>query len=506
MMIRISVEDVPEYLRDGEFFRSLDETSEEVILVPEKAMKENLLINSDESLAWALESLRFWGVFGMPFEIIDYILSCDHNPAQATHSDTFLLLHFLEELRTKFKNCRMEAAIDYGSPQIYRYLIARGYSPPDNVLGEVLTKGKIHILKHLLATNSNMQLHSVAAAFFRGHVECLQLLLDAGYLEPFRNIPLALNSSVPSNARSKKLVCVHLHTFIFAVDAGWVLPVGFMNYAVEESLEWLKFAKAQNLCWLPDSAERILNECGGSPSAYSRTTKYMLEYACNNGCELNSRTMAAATFSIAAMTYLRDQNCPWDVSTMVSAIENENIDCMNYALEHNCPLNARVFELVNQKICGFSRVSRDVWVVFQTSAKVQFASSLFKEFLLSHSTASPEQISAELSSVVRRLSLARDDYIIVYMGAVFHDDFVKKKEIAQHAVRLRSLFEHRTHQRHLIASFEWLFTIKYPHKVIFPPNFLTFLLLNITILCTFHIPAGTILYPSLKTSIRQRFG
>lgn len=34
----------------------------------------------------------------------------------------------------------------------------------------------------------------------------------------------------------------------------------------------------------------------------------------------------------------------------------------------------------------------------------------------------------------------------------------------------------------------------------------TFLLLNFTILCTHHTPAGTLLYPSLKTSIRQRFG
>eukprot|EP01032_Pedospumella_encystans_P003291 gene3291-3886_t len=48
---------------NSEFFKSLDKTSEDAILVPEKAMKENLLINSDEDLAWALESLRFWGVF-----------------------------------------------------------------------------------------------------------------------------------------------------------------------------------------------------------------------------------------------------------------------------------------------------------------------------------------------------------------------------------------------------------------------------------------------------------
>lgn len=469
-MIPISVEDVPQYLVDSEFFKSLDKTSEDVILVPEKAMKENLLINSDEDLAWALESLRFWGVFGMPFEIIDYILSCDHNPAQRTHSETFRLLNFLEELRTQFKNCRMEATIDYGSPQVYRYLIARGYRPPDNILGEVLTKGKIHILKHLLATNPNVQLHSVAAAFYHGRVGCLQLLLDTGYLNRFKHIPLALNTSFFSaNARSERFVCNDLNTIVFAVGAGWTLPEGLMDYAAGRSLEWLKFAREQNLGWLPDTAERILTQSKGPPScsAYYPEINSMLKYACNNGCELNSRTMAVATFSITVMSYLREQSCPWDASTMVAAIENENVDCMNYALNHNCPLNERVFELLNKKICGFSRVSRDVWVKFQTSAKVQFASSLFKEFLLSHSTASPEQISAELSSVVRRLSLARDDYIIVYMGAVFHDDFVKKKEMVQHAARLRSLFEHRTHQRHLIASLEWLFTIKYPHKVKF---------------------------------------
>ena len=40
---------------------------------------------------------------------------------------------------------------------------------------------------------------------------------------------------------------------------------------------------------------------------------------------------------LECLKYLREKNCPWDHRTVQRARENNQIECLNYALANDCP-------------------------------------------------------------------------------------------------------------------------------------------------------------------------
>lgn len=61
----------------------------------------------------------------------------------------------------------------------------------------------------------------------------------------------------------------------------------------------------------------------------------------NTHCEFseNACSTAAAAGDLELLMYLREQGCPWNNLTVISAIDNGHLNCFLYARDQNCPLN-----------------------------------------------------------------------------------------------------------------------------------------------------------------------
>jgi hypothetical protein len=65
-VILIRKADVPEYLRDSEFYKSLSEEDEELFEVPEASFKVTTTLQNEDELRNLLSTLRYWGAAKVP--------------------------------------------------------------------------------------------------------------------------------------------------------------------------------------------------------------------------------------------------------------------------------------------------------------------------------------------------------------------------------------------------------------------------------------------------------
>jgi hypothetical protein len=65
----------------------------------------------------------------------------------------------------------------------------------------------------------------------------------------------------------------------------------------------------------------------------------MLKYCVENGCEVHAGTCskAAQYGHLECLKYLREKNVKWCHQTVQLARENNQIECLNYALANDCP-------------------------------------------------------------------------------------------------------------------------------------------------------------------------
>jgi hypothetical protein len=76
-VILIRKADVPEYLRDSEFYKSLSEDDEELFEVPETSFKVTTTLQNDDELRNLLSTLRYWGAAKVPAFLTVDLLSRD---------------------------------------------------------------------------------------------------------------------------------------------------------------------------------------------------------------------------------------------------------------------------------------------------------------------------------------------------------------------------------------------------------------------------------------------
>lgn len=81
-------------------------------------------------------------------------------------------------------------------------------------------------------------------------------------------------------------------------------------------------------------------------------------------------------------------------------------------------------------------------------------------------SATLQQKVNELRMLQNTASLRPADRPIIYLGSMFSEEVVAKKEIAEHKEILAALAPTPIQQRHLIAAFEWLCGTKYPKSLL----------------------------------------
>jgi translation initiation factor 5 len=79
------------------------------------------------------------------------------------------------------------------------------------------------------------------------------------------------------------------------------------------------------------------------------------------------------------------------------------------------------------------------------------------------------QIVDELRAIQTMSSLRPADRIIIFLGAVFTEDFITANEVKAHRPILAALAPSSIQHRHMIAAVEWLCGTKFPSLVKFFP-------------------------------------
>ena len=91
MLIDIDRSNVPEYLHNGKFYRSLDIHDEGKLSVPDRCLKGSVTVNNVEDVVHLLSSLSFWGVEEFPFELVQFIMENDPNVIRGDIVESYLI-------------------------------------------------------------------------------------------------------------------------------------------------------------------------------------------------------------------------------------------------------------------------------------------------------------------------------------------------------------------------------------------------------------------------------
>jgi len=353
MLLRRS--DVPAYLRQSEFFLSLDRDDEDCFEVPVDCYKANLADIFLKELPVVFQTIRFWGLTEMPLEL-------------------FQFLHTLSDLA--WIECH-KICVDYPQYQEYFGKIdrLRTTSPPKKIPMAIQLQFGLQVLQYL-HKESGCELSSAAIlpAVELDDVSSLQYIHRCGCRWHADTIVIcikscsyacfeyALANGCPTNGSHMRTAAsfghvgfmqrllsnVHFKTFGVAAAAAANGHLDCLKYAHENGFPW-------NAATCSAAVEAGHLEC--------------LQYALEQGCPYHSFIMdiAASNGHLACLVYLHQhgihpwdaitcaeaatgghlqclkylhrQGCAWDVNTVKQAMMEGHWDCVRYALRHNCPCN-----------------------------------------------------------------------------------------------------------------------------------------------------------------------
>ena len=108
--IIIGVSEVPNYLRKGQLYKTLDEEDNEGFIVPATVMKREDFLKSKNDILHLLETVRFWLVEDVPDCLLDYILCpkrtsnfCNFVPKEwEIHFPVLKVLRIIQNTKIKF--------------------------------------------------------------------------------------------------------------------------------------------------------------------------------------------------------------------------------------------------------------------------------------------------------------------------------------------------------------------------------------------------------------------
>jgi hypothetical protein len=346
MVVSVSVQSIPQYLRNSAFAKAIENDDDDTIEVPDSCYKSDLTIKSNDDLSQLLGTLRFWGVDLVPREVIMYIIwKKPQEVLQCTgdYEKELGYLVFLQALCAKTALSCGERTVNYWgySANYWGYSDNTSWSsdPAEaaaqvclihyaNANGRIWTAdttalaarlGQQPALKFLREAGCPWEASTCSSAASRGHLSCLKYAHTHG---------CKWDADTCTEAAQHR----HLSCLKYALDKGCPTDVKTLSWAVRHA-PCYKFMCDKGLQSL-DPALCV--------SAALTTNLSLLRKLRDQGCPWDEGTCAAAAEagSLACLTYAHENGCPWDSRTPTRAAEHGNLGCLRYAVEHQCALSA----------------------------------------------------------------------------------------------------------------------------------------------------------------------
>lgn len=353
MLQSISKADVPDYLRAGEFYKSLGDDEDDLITIPTQTTKESSKVCSLVELTHLLSSLRFWGVDKIPTEAFDFSFSLVGDEVEwhnllvefEVQFPQFVVVH---KLLGHDQKDRMRCAIETGSYPLVVYLHELHFPFPReaNVLAASL--GNLDCLKYILAhtDRNSSDIGVCAAAALSGSLGCLKHARESacpwtatacknaarvGSLSCLKylhaNGCLWDEQTCTQAAQCGQLECLK---YAHKNGCGWS-PAVCLAAALDGHLSCLQYAHEEGLPFPKDLCAYAVH--GGHLEC--------LQYAHNHGCFWNEETttVACELGHLDCLVYAHTQGCPWSAEACIAAATAGHLQCLAYAREHGCPWN-----------------------------------------------------------------------------------------------------------------------------------------------------------------------
>jgi hypothetical protein len=348
-MVDIRRLDVPFYLQEGEFFKSLSQEDDLTICVPASALKNDVSVQSDEDLLHLLNSLRFWIVDYMPDVVLEYLWLRDLQKGQPLLQEfcgTFPQADAITTLIKLPQTARMPYAVKMGDVRLVKFLEGRDLPLSKGMDVTAAEAGHLDVLRYV----------SSKVGFAYG-VDCAAI--KSGHLDCFRFIEEARGIEHSSNCRLCDVAAQYgrLHCLIYLQEHGYHWGPGTCAKAAEFGhLDCLQYAHEHGCPW-----DHVTVMCAvkhwsclqyavthGAPlSSYAsaeaaqQVDTAALQYLHDNGCPWSSTVCyyAASKGRLACLQYAHEHGCAWDSRTTRFALEAGHFDCAKYAYEHGCPVD-----------------------------------------------------------------------------------------------------------------------------------------------------------------------
>ena len=212
-MEKVKLSEVPEYLRDGELYKSMMENSEdpnEVLTFDGMVLKKNTKVESARDCDHLLNSLRFWGVNKMHDEIATFVLNCPsvkNDEVLSKYEEQFPYARALRMIKKTYGRNRNAKgllcdAIKAGCVEVVEFLMKGKKVLPELEDASLLATrgGSVEMLAFVHQLGYALTQPAACEAAVHGHVDCLRYALSNG---------VALSSSMVWGAASGgQLACL----------------------------------------------------------------------------------------------------------------------------------------------------------------------------------------------------------------------------------------------------------------------------------------------------------
>jgi hypothetical protein len=327
--------DIPQYLQEGQLFRSLAHDGDNTVCVDPGVVKANTTVTADNDLKQLLCSLKYWLVDSFPPEVFESILNGDYHPSSALADEfqsEFPLLPLLVHLSTlPTPERRTEAARNATDVKILDCIFRDADRTCSKWCETAVSTGNLPGLRYFheagFAWDSDLLEHCVC----QEGVEYLQYVVEHG-CEPAGDLTgLAIR-------------CDRLEALVYLVD---VCELELDEFSCDEavradSAKCLEYLRDECGCvW--SSRTFLIAAGGGSVNC--------LPYLHGNSCPHHAQslcTAAATSGQLDCLMFLHEHNYAWDERTILYAAKNGNLECLQFAHEHGCPRDASALRNAGQ--------------------------------------------------------------------------------------------------------------------------------------------------------------
>jgi len=381
-MMQIRYLDVPPWLQNSDFYRSLsDDEPNNFLEVPQECFRvDNNDVHTLQDLAAILKVVRFWGLTCIPHSVLEFCCCNDASlwdPVVAEIIGEGIQEH--KSLKIAFEDPQkfsLEVALKLNRPEFVSFWLSKfdvDGMHAESAIAQAARFGRLDLVETLRDRGFPWDVYAHCAAAQYGHLACLQYLHE-------KECPCDEKALVFA-ARGGQLKCMkYLHTngcpwhedvtTEYAVSESysslkalrehrpwlddWSIPFPVNGY-----LECLRYA-LENGCPIHKYATAVACQCGLLDCLYllqrhgakwnSDSTNVAaslghvdcLAFAHESGCAWDAYATeeAANKGHLNCLKYLHQKGCPWGDYTSAAAAENGHLHCLQYLHENGCPWNA----------------------------------------------------------------------------------------------------------------------------------------------------------------------